>query len=176
MSEIDRQTVACTTRSTKGRRIVFAVLVFLALVGLSACSLGIPVTPVTPASPPLVLVGVFVGTPGIGLPAIHHHGMGMPTEDEVRQFVLGHQFPGGPTTTGQPPTILGIKFISAKAASTKFQSILQGRSVGLTDTATVIDVELQGPFVISSTSRTQDAVEVFDAATGNLLFYWPSVA
>lgn len=170
MREIDRH-------STKGRRIVFAALVLLAVVSLSACSPGIPGHP----NPPLILVGAFVGVPGVGLPAIHHHGAGTPTQDEVRTFVLSHQFPGGPTTTGQPPTILGIGLITAKAASAKFQSALRGRSMGLPDTATVISVELQGPFAISNPLPswakkpvfTQGALEMFDAATGNLLFYWP---
>src|SRR6266849_7865647 len=96
----DRQTVACTTHSTKGRRVVFAILVFLAVVGLSACSM--PGLPGPPPSPPLILVGTLVGVPGIGLPAIHNHGKGTPTPDEVRKFVLSHQYPGGPKTTGQP--------------------------------------------------------------------------
>ncbi len=137
MREIDRRT---------RRRVVFAILVLLAVVGLSACSPGIP----GPPNPPLILVGTLVGVPGSGLPAIHHHGKGAPTPDEVRKFVLSHQYPGGPTTTGQPPTILGIGFITAKAASAKFQSLLRDRSMGLPDTATVIYVELQGPFAISN--------------------------
>lgn len=178
MREIDRQ-----AHRTKGRRVVFAILVFLAVVGLSACVVPWPTSgPGHPNAPP-ILVGVLVGVPGIGLPAIHHHGEGTPTPDEIRKFVLSHQFPGGPTTTGKPPTILGIRFITAKAANARFQSILRGRSLGLPDTATVIYVVLQGPFAISDTAILgpgvnkpvfiQGAVEVFDAATGNLLFYGP---
>lgn len=171
MAKIDRQTEQC---------IVLAVLVFLAVVGLSACSLGIQSPP---EPPPPIFTGALVGVPGVGLPAIHHHGKGTLTPDEVRKFVLSHQFPVGPTTTGQPPTILGIEFITAKAASAKLQGLLRGRSMGLLDTATVIDVELRGPFAFSSAALKsykqpfiiQDAVEVFDAATGNLLFYGPIV-
>jgi len=138
MAKIDRQTEQC---------IVLAVLVFLAAVGLSACSLGIQSPP---EPPPPNLVGTLVGTPGVGLPTIHHRDRGMHTPGEVRQFVLSHQFPGSPTTTGQPPTIVDVEFITAKAASIKFQSILQGRSMGLPDTAIVIYVELRGPFAFSS--------------------------
>lgn len=160
------------------QRVVFAILVFLAVVGLSACSPGIPGPP-NPLPP--ILVGILVGVPGIGLPAIHHHGEGTPTPDEIKTFVLSHQFLGGPTQSGQPPTVLSIETLTAKAVNAKYSAMLQGKSIGLPDTSSVIVVMLSGPFAISNVPSLykrpfieQSVAEMFDAKTGNLLFYWPS--
>lgn len=111
-----------------------------------------------------------------GLPAIKHVGSGTtPTSDEVKKFVLSHKFPLDATATGKPSAILDIEFIPASAASAK----MHGESVGLPDTAMVIYVKVHGPFTFSAMSlppgvkggplHVQDAVEVFDATTGNLL-------
>jgi len=140
-----------------------------------ACSKPLP-----PQPPPPIVVGTFVGQPGIGLPAIHHHGKGMPTSGEVRQFILSHPFPGGKPVSGRPAPIDALLFMSAGAADARLQNILRGRRLHLFDTATVIDVELGGPFAVTTGPSwvkrpiyVKNAVEVFDGATGNLLFYWP---
>ena len=132
-----------------------------------------------PKPPPPILVGVFVGVPGVGTPAIHHHGKGIPTPDEVRKFVRTYGFPGGKTVSGQP-TIQSVDFMAASAANIKLQNYLRGGRVHIFDMATVIVVELAGPFIVTkgpawakSPLYVNNAVEVFDAATGNLLFYWP---
>jgi hypothetical protein len=170
MRKINRQMI---------QRVVFAILVFLAAVGLSACAS--PGIPGTPSPPPPIAIGTFVGVPGVGLPAIHHHGVGTLTPGEIKTFVLSHQFLGGPTQSGQPPTVLSIETLTAKAVNAKYSAMLQGKSIGLPDTSSVIVVMLSGPFAISNVPSLykrpfieQSVAEMFDAKTGNLLFYWPS--
>lgn len=135
----------------------------------------------TPTPAPITNDDAGLPTPpgpgyAVGLPAIKHVGSGTtPTSNEVKKFVLGHKFPLDATATGKPTAILDIEFITANAASAK----MQGESVGLPATAMVIYVKVHGPFVFSAMSlppgtksgpiHTQDAVEVFDAATGNIL-------
>lgn len=93
--------------------------------------------------------------------------------------MLTNGFPGGKTVRGQP-TIQSVDFMAASAANIKLQNYLRGGRVHIFDMATVIVVELAGPFIITkgpswakSPLYVNTAVEVFDAATGNLLFYWP---
>jgi len=112
----------------------------------------------------------------VGVPAVKHTGGGTaPTPAEVRAFVLSHKFALDKTATGKPSAITDVEFITASAASAK----LHGESIGLPDTTMVIYVKVHGPFVFTAMSlppglnavppHVQDAVEVFDAATGNLL-------
>lgn len=159
-------------------RIAVVCLVFLAIVGLSACES--PPIAGQPSPPPPIAIGAFAGTPGVGLPAIHHHGRGTPTLAEVRAFVLSHPFPGGPTQSGRPPTIVSINTLTAKMVNT-YSAMLRDKSIGLPDATELIVVKLHGPFAIFHKNSwytnpyiAPDATEVFVAATGNLLFYYPS--
>lgn len=112
----------------------------------------------------------------VGVKAITHVGTGTtPTLAEVKAFVLGHRFALDSAQADKPTTVTDVEFITASAASAK----LHGESIGLPDTAMVIFVKVHGSFTFTAMSlppgikggppHVNDAVEVFDAATGNLL-------
>lgn len=112
-----------------------------------------------------------------GEPAITPTQKGVPafTVADVRQYLATHAFPGGPTVSGAPSTIVQIVFITSKQAS----ELMQGESIGLPDKALVCYVELHGPFLLTKahtppgqpTPVAPNGELVFDAQTGNLLLW-----
>lgn len=111
-----------------------------------------------------------------GIPAIQPTKQGIPayTVEDVRQYVLTHGFPSGPTLSGAPPTILEIRFITAHQAS----SLMRGESADRPDNALVCYVLVQGPFDSRgkyepepSNDHFEKGEMVFDTQTGNLLVW-----
>jgi hypothetical protein len=99
----------------------------------------------------------------------------------IRKYILTHRFEGGPTTTGNPSTILTLALVTSKEAAT----IMGGEQTGLPDDAQVYYILLRGQFVLDymslpppepgqppmkvPTAETGD--EVFDAMTGRVLVW-----
>lgn len=115
--------------------------------------------------------------PIAGTPAIAPHSTGTPafSSSDVRQYVVTHQFSGGPTVAQSSPSIVKLEFISSKQASQQ----LDGTSPGLPDNALVCFVVIKGPFLLTADSQpsrlrvptVNTGIEVFDAHTGNQLVW-----
>jgi hypothetical protein len=113
-----------------------------------------------------------VSSGGYGIP-LTQTGVPAFTSNDVAHYINTHPFPLGPTTTGKPPTIVSIEFITSKEASQR----MLGETLGLPDTAIVCYVKLSGPFALSQApvpasvhlAPSNTATEVFDAQSGNLL-------
>lgn len=112
-----------------------------------------------------------------GTPAITPRSTGTPafSVNDVRQYIVTHQFSGGPTVTQSSPSIVKLEFMSSKQASQQ----LDGTSLGLPDNALVCFVVIKGPFLLTADSlpsrlhvpRFDTGLEVFDAHTGNQLLW-----
>jgi hypothetical protein len=116
-----------------------------------------------------------------GSPAITPRTSGSPaiTINDVRQYLQNTPFPGGPTVSGKPYTIVSITLMASKQAS----MIMHGEYVGIPDNQLVYYVVVRGPFILTGmsvppgvnvgnkTPVVQTADEIFDAQTGNLLVF-----
>ena len=112
-----------------------------------------------------------------GTPAITPRSSGTPafSSSDVRQYVVTHQFSGGPTVAQSSPSIVELEFISSKQAKQQ----LDGTSPGLPDNALVCFVVMKGPFLLTADSQpsrlhvptVNTGIEVFDAHTGNQLVW-----
>jgi len=157
--------LAASGKATPGKRTAAA-----ALRASTPTATLAPPTPL-PLTPPPSRVGV---------PAITPHLKGIPsfTIADVQHYLNtgpGTPFPGGMTTAGTRPVATVIEFITSQQASV----LMKGGQTGLSDTALVCYVGLQGPFstgVISGGPGSKPGIAntglmVFDASTGNLLVW-----
>ncbi|GCF09725.1 hypothetical protein [Dictyobacter arantiisoli] len=96
--------------------------------------------------------------------------------DNVKTYLLSHEFPCGPLVAGAILKVVSIDLLSSKDASAR----LSGESLGLPDTAPVYLVKVQGPFKTTmmpfapgakAISQVPYGIEVFDAETGNMLIW-----
>ena len=94
----------------------------------------------------------------------------------VETYMLKHPFPSGPLMPGASLKILSIDLITSRACAIR----LNGEETGLSDTAFVYYVKVQGPFSTAMVPLAPGAkpfppasfgIEVFDAQTGNLLIW-----
>ena len=99
------------------------------------------------------------------------------TLDDVREFLLSApRSAGGPTVSGQLPTIETLEFVRCKELSDRLRL-----SIGLADDALVCYVVLRGPFQLTGMSFppgvfrgipiAQTVQEFYDANTGRMLMW-----
>ena len=165
-------------RITRLSLVKLAILGFTIVLGFFTLTIvdATPYLPPPAAQPPQSLAHVQnVGNVEKGGWGIKSTLSGIPafTSSDVIRFISTHSSPLGPTTTGMPPTIVSIEFITSKQASQR----LLGEWIGVPDTAIVCYVKLYGPFTNSDVPSPPGAIikpsntatEIFDAQTGNLL-------
>jgi hypothetical protein len=156
--------------------VVLAIAIVLGLVAIAGAGASVNPPPRAAIQPLTNLAHVQdVSNGGPGGPGIARTQQGIRafTSVDVTHYITTHPFPLGPTTTGKPPTIVSIEFITSKQASQR----LLGESIGVPDTAIVCYVKLSGPFTMSFAPHppgaqvppSNTATEIFDAQTGNLL-------
>lgn len=99
------------------------------------------------------------------------------TLEDMEAYLLSAPVcPGGPTLSGQPPTIEILEFVGCKELTDRLNLY-----IGLPDDAPVCHVVLRGPFHLKMISYPPGAVqglpvaetveEIYDAQTGNLLVW-----
>jgi len=92
------------------------------------------------------------------------------TQSDVEQYIHSHQmFRAVSSPAAQNQIIAQVKAMTSHDVS----ALLNGETTGLPDTTLVWYVKLQGPFSFAGPAGTSatypNAVEVFDALTGNLV-------
>lgn len=99
------------------------------------------------------------------------------TADDMKSYL--HSAPscaGGPTLSGNPPTIETLEFVGCKELTDRLHTF-----IGLPDDALVCYVVLRGPFHLTGISYppgalhgvpvSQTVEEIYDAGTGRLLVW-----
>jgi hypothetical protein len=97
---------------------------------------------------------------------------GIVSAARIRHDILTYGFPGGPTVSGKPPTIVKMELLTVA----QMRALGAEGMYGLADTAPVYFVLLRGPFVPSGISvppgvkisTVQRGDEIIDARTGRI--------
>ncbi len=107
-------------------------------------------------------------------------GEGLITEEDIRAYFTTHEFMLGPTVSGEPPTVVDVKFMTSKACSDMLYTWITS-----VDSRPICYVKLRGPFLFARrgppprdgerrpASTVEYGEEVFDAVSGNLLMCSP---
>lgn len=98
------------------------------------------------------------------------------TTDDVQAYLNNHSFVGGKIAQGTTAKVTSIQFMTSAQAS----ALMEGEETGLSATATVCYVKIQGPFTLAAPGPSNSkqlptasyVVEIFDGQTGNLLTWW----
>src|SRR5947209_11182562 len=108
-------------------------------------------------------------------------GEGLITEDDIRAYFTTHEFTLGPTVSGEPPSVVDIKFMTSKECSDMLYTWITS-----IDSRPVCYVKLRSPFRLTRmsmppprdgscrlVSTVEYGEEVFDAVSGNPLMCSP---